>query len=74
MRHALTRDKKEAEMRYFYDAENRNHEAVAYIDEAKVIVLMVVTSRNKEEYSKSLPAFKGMVSSYFFVNELVNDK
>lgn len=70
----LTRDKKKAEMRNFYDAEHKNQEAVAYIDEPKLVVILVLTSRNKDEYSKSLPAFKDLVASYFFVNELSNVK
>jgi hypothetical protein len=69
-----TRDQMKTDMRYFYDAENKNHEAVAYIDEPKVVVILVLTSRNKDEYSKSAAAFKDLVASYFFVNELVKVK
>ncbi|MBI3652207.1 MAG: hypothetical protein HY231_14395 [Acidobacteria bacterium] len=69
-----TRDKKKAITRYCYDDEYKNYESVAYIDEPSGVVIIVLTSRNKEEYSKSLPAFKDLVASYFFVNELVNVK
>jgi hypothetical protein len=70
----LTRDKKKVEMRYFYDDVNKNHEAVAYINESRVVVLLVLTSRSKDEYSKSLPAFKDLTASYLFMDELINAK
>ena len=33
---------------------NNNYELVAYIEESKVIVLLVLTSRNKKEFTKSI--------------------
>jgi hypothetical protein len=69
-----TRDKKEAMLRHFYDAQNKNEEAVAYIDEPCVVVIIVLTSRTKQEYSESLRAFHDLTASYFFVHELVDTK
>lgn len=67
-----TRDKKTAVVKGFYDAANKNHESVAFIDEPKVVVILALSSRDKDEFEKSLPAFKALVGSYFFVKELVD--
>jgi hypothetical protein len=69
-----TRNKTKAITKFFYDAAHKNYENVAYIDEQKVVVIMVLTSRNKEGYSKSVSAFRNLVASYFFVDELVKVK
>lgn len=69
-----TADKKKVTTKYFYDAGNKNYESVAYIDEPKAVVIIALSSRDKKEYSNSLPAFKDLVASYFFVSELVNAK
>ena len=66
-----TRDEKEATVKHFYDAHNRNEEAVAYIDEPRVVIILALSSRIKEEYSRSLDAFRSLVHSYFLVKELV---
>jgi len=66
-----TRDKKSAIVKGFYDATNKNYELVAFIDEPKVVVILALSSRNKDEFEKSLSAFKALVGSYFFVKELV---
>jgi hypothetical protein len=67
-----TRDKKKVISKIFYDAANRNYESVAFIDEPKVVVILAVSSRNKTEYEKALPAFKALVGSYFFFTPLVS--
>jgi hypothetical protein len=67
-----TRDKKEALVKEFYDASNKNYESVAIIDEPKVVVILALSSRNKEAFDKSRPAFKALVGSYFFARELVD--
>jgi len=65
-----TRDRKRALMRHFYDAQNKNEEAVAYIDEPCVVVLVVLSSRTRKDYDRSLEAFRQLAGSYFFVHEL----
>jgi hypothetical protein len=69
-----TRDKKRAIVKRFYDAANKNYESVAFIDEPKVVVILALSSRNKDEFEKSLQAFKALVGSYFFVKELVQEQ
>ncbi len=46
-----------------------NHEAVAYIEESKVIVLLVLTSQDKFEYTKSFTAFRELIGSYNFYSD-----
>src|SRR5258705_5050810 len=67
-----TRDKKHAIVKGFYDGANKNYESVAFIDEPRVVVIVALSSRNKDEFDKSVPAFQALVSSYFFVKELVD--
>ena len=67
-----TKDKKKAVVKYFYDAQNDNHEAVAYIDESKVVVILALSSRVKQEYEKSSSAFNDLVASYYFLAKKVN--
>jgi hypothetical protein len=69
-----TRDKKKVVVKRFYDAENKNYESVAFIDEPKVVVILVLSSRYKDEFEKSLPAFEVLVGSYFFVKELADPR
>ena len=65
-----TRDKKSAIVKTFYDAANKNHESVAFIDEAKVVVILALSSRDKAEYEKALPAFQALVNSYLVFTPL----
>jgi hypothetical protein len=69
-----TRDKKKAVVKGFFDATNKNYDSVAFIDEPKVVVILALSSREKKEFEKSLPAFKTLVGSYFFVRELVDPR
>jgi hypothetical protein len=67
-----TRDKKEAVVKGFYDASNKNYDSVAFIDEPRVVVILALSSRNKEAFDKAQPAFKTLVGSYFFAKDLVD--
>lgn len=60
-----TRDKKQAAVKVFYDAANKNYESVAFIDNRKVVVVIALSSRTKVEYENALPAFRELVASYF---------
>jgi hypothetical protein len=69
-----TRDKKKAVVKGFFDATNKNYDSVAFIDEPKVVVILALSSRDKNELEKSLPAFTALVGSYFFVRELLEPR
>jgi hypothetical protein len=57
-------------LQYFSD----NYEAVAYIEEIESFSIVVLTARDKESYEKSLPAFKDLVASYWFITGAVDIK
>src|SRR5262249_14694671 len=67
-----TRYKKEGLSRVFYDAANKNYEFVTFIDEPKVVVILALSSRDKNEYEKALVDFKSLVASYFVFSPLVS--
>jgi len=71
---ATTDDKKRADVRYFTGDQWNNHEAVAYIREQKVVVLIVLSSRNEKAYQTALPNFRELVRSYYFITEDVTIK
>ncbi len=63
---------KTATVKYFTsDANGQNFEAIAYINEEKLVVLIVLTSRTKKDFEKSLPAFRELVGSYLFLTDKV---
>lgn len=52
-----------------------NYEAISYIDAGKVGVLIVLSSRTKDGFETSLPAFEDLVKSYLFLaDKVVIDK
>lgn len=59
---------KVAIVKWFFYSE---YEAVAYIDEEKSVAMVVLTSRNEEEFKKNYPAFEELVSSYWFIADTV---
>ena len=65
------RDKHEATVKYFSGSKDDRHEAVAYIDEAKFVVMLVMTCTTEKGFKASLPAFKELVASYFLVSDNV---
>ena len=65
----LSRGKERVVVKYFIDTERGTHEAVAYIDESKVVVMLVLSSKTKERFESSLPALKELAASYFFLSD-----
>ncbi len=62
---------KTAITKYFSNDSHGNHEALAYIDEAKSVVLIVLTAKTKNDFDSSLGAFQGLVGSYSFLTDKV---
>jgi hypothetical protein len=58
---------KEATVKYFTGDGTGNSEAVAYIDEGTLVVMLVFSARSQKDFEASLPAFKEFVGSYFFL-------
>ena len=62
----LTKDKKKAIVKTFAYTQ---YEAVAYIEEETIIAMLVLTTRTEEQFKNSIPAFRELVSSYFFMTK-----
>jgi len=56
-----------AAVRHFMPDEYGNHEAVAYIDEEFIVVMLVLSARTKEGFERAYPAFAELVESYQFL-------
>ena len=54
--------------KFFYS----QYEAVAYIDEPKVVVLIVLTTRSQADFQHAYSAFEQLVRSYWFMTDDVN--
>jgi hypothetical protein len=56
-----------AEVRYFSPTGGDPLEAVAYVAEEKLVMLIVLASRDAAGFQRHLPAFESLVSGYQFV-------
>ena len=59
-----TGDNKPAFVRRFIYSQ---YEAIGYIDEERIVVMLVLSCRTEEDFKAAYPAFKELVRSYFFV-------
>lgn len=66
-----TSDSNTAFIKYFYDKKNKNYEAVAYIDESNVVVFLVISSKDKDDFGKSIESFKEFIKSYYYLTDNV---
>lgn len=65
---ALTTDRKQtAQVRYFSKPGAEPDEAVAYIEEKGLVMLLVMSSKSAAGFKSALPAFQQLVRSYYFV-------
>jgi len=48
-----------------------NKEAVVYVDEEKVVCMLVLSSKTDKDYTASLPAYKTFLGSYKFITSHV---
>jgi len=62
-----------AKVRYFTGDKFGNFEAIAYIEEEKIGVMIVMSSKTKTGFDNSLTAFEKLVKSYFFISSKVID-
>ena len=60
-----------ARVRRFEGDQYGNHEAVAYIDAGKVIVMLVLSSRTRQSFDDAYPSFEQLVHSYRFLTSNV---
>ena len=59
--------KNKAVIRSFFDESYGTWEAVGYIPEEEIVVIIVLNAISMKEYEKSLDAFKSVVESYLFL-------
>jgi hypothetical protein len=57
-----------AKLRLFYNVNHGSSEAVAYVDEEKIIAVVVMSSKTKKNLSDSIPLLRTLLQSYTFVN------
>jgi len=69
-----TEDGKKAYVKYFLKEENGNYEAIAYIDEKYVVVIIALSARNEQGFNRSYPAFKELVASYKFISDKIMER
>jgi len=62
-----TTGKKTAVVRYFSNDGGPAHEAVAYVPEAELVMLLVLSSKTPDGFQGALPAYREMVQSYAWV-------
>ena len=62
-----TTGKKTAVVRYFSSDGGPAHEAVAYVPEAEMVMLLVLSSKTPEGFQGALAAYREMVQSYAWV-------
>jgi len=62
-----TADRKVARVRYFSASGGAPHEAVAYVPESDLVMLLVLSARSPEGFQKALNAYHELVQSYAWV-------
>jgi len=64
-----------AKVKYLSGKSYGNYESIAYISEGKTGIMIIMSSRTKQGFDNSLPAFESLVKSYFFMtNQMIIDK
>ena len=62
-----------AKVRLFYNVNKGSSEAVAYIDEEKVIALIVVSSKSKKALKESMPRLQTTLQTYTYTDVKVEE-
>jgi hypothetical protein len=60
-----------AKIKYLSGKSYGNYEAISYIDAGKTGVMIIMSSRTKDEFDTSVPAFESLVKSYLFMADRV---
>jgi hypothetical protein len=70
----ITKTERKAVVKRFVDPPRKVCELVAYIDEPKVVVMLVLSADSTDSVTAALPAFKDLVRSYLFITSDVRGK
>jgi hypothetical protein len=66
-----TADRQTPELRKLSGGREGNVEAVAFIEEADRVVLLVLSARSAADFASSLPAFRQLIASYTYLSDKV---
>jgi len=66
-------NKRVAKVRIFHGVNRGSSEAVAYVDEEKIIALFVMSSKTEKGFNTSMPLFRSAVQSYLYMNVNVDN-
>ncbi len=69
-----TQDGRKAVVKHLTGDQYGNYESIAYIEESKVFIMIVLSSKSRKDYESSLHPFQELVKSYFFIAENVKIK
>ena len=67
----ITQQQRKAVVQRFDFGKDGNQESVAYIGERTVLVMVVLTARDKRSHDKALKAFRELVASYSWLTDKV---
>lgn len=65
----ITKQGKKALIKHFTGGARNQFETIAYFDEPKVVVMVVLQTKDKDGFDKAYPAFKALVDSYNYLGE-----
>jgi hypothetical protein len=57
-----------AKVRYFYNVNHGSSEAVAYVEEEKIIAVVVVSSKTKKGLNESIPLLRSALQTYSYMD------
>lgn len=57
-----------AKLRYFYGVNKGSSEAVAYINESKIIAIVVLSSKTQKELNDALPLLREVLQTYSYMD------
>ena len=62
------RNNRAAKLRYFHGVNKGSSEAIAYIDEEKIVALIVVSSKTEKGLNAAVPLLRDMLQSYLYMD------
>jgi hypothetical protein len=62
------KNKRVAKLRYFHGVNKGSSEAIAYIDEDKIIAVIVISSKTQKGLDGAMPLFRSMLQTYAYMD------
>ncbi len=68
------KNKRTANLRYFHNVNGGSSEAVAYVEEEKIIALVVVSSKTAKGLNETIPLLRSVLQTYAYMDvKVIND-